>query len=182
MHAAIIWKRDVALIILRCLSREDMHKMQFVCKRWYREKIPIAMKSVPLPHDLLRMKLILMFAKNASTENFTYPPFKLSTLKKYWVLLKTSVPLFDFENIEVEEWNGFSGCYAGMRHKTSAREHGIVSVRRPFGKILESAWIEGRQHGLSRWLKSDGMEVELYSHGNLLASIHYNIDLTERVR
>ena len=104
------------------------------------------MKSVPLPHDLLRMKLIVMFAKNASTENFKYPPFKLSTLKRYWnlPLLQTSVPLFDFENIEFEEWDECSGCYAGMRHKTSAREHGIVSVKRPFGKILESAWIEGR--------------------------------------
>ena len=82
---------------------------------------------------------------------------KLSTLKKYWAVLNTSQPFLDDDNAEFEEWDSRSGCYAGMRHKVSAREHGILSVRRPFGRILESGWVEGRQHGLSRWLTKEGI-------------------------
>ena len=182
MHIANIARRDVVIIILRYLSKEDMFRLQRVCQLWYREKIPTAMQMVSLPNDALRRKLIVMFTKNSATDDFKYPPFELNTLKKYWELLKTPQPFLDFDNSEYEEWDARSGCYAGMRHKKSAREHGIVSVRRPFGRILESGWIEGRQHGIARWLKKDGVQIELFSYGTRLAVIDYEADLTEKVR
>ena len=90
------------------------------------------------------MKLIVMFRKNAVSEDFKFPPLQLSTLKKYWALLKTAQPFLDAENADYEEYDTCSGCYLGMRHKVTAREHGILTVRRPFGRILESGWVEGR--------------------------------------
>ena len=182
MQIVNISRRDVVIIMLRFLSKEDMFKMQRVCQNWYREKVPTAMQVVLLPNDIMRRKLIVMLMQNSITETFKYPPLELSTLKKYWALLKTPQPFLDFDNSEYEEWDARSGCYAGMRHKMSAREHGIVSVRRPFGRILESGWVEGRQHGLARWLKADGIQVELYSYGERLAVIDYEPNLTEKVR
>ena len=77
----------------------------------------------------------------------------LLLFQKYWDKIEPLRPLFDKENARYEDWKVGNLFYHGMRHLESRKPHGICRCIDPSTrKVIESSFINGRRHGLSREL------------------------------
>ena len=135
-------------------------------------------------------------------------PMTVELFQKYWNKAECGqsvsckpTPLMNFDEAYYSVWD-YVGSHSvpiapctnyGMRHAKSGREHGIVRSVFPGGDILESTYIDGKQHGLSRLISQKGMymldededdnvEIEFYRNDLLEESFLFNEDFEEEER
>lgn len=77
-------------------------------------------------------------------------PISMSQLRYYWQLSDTTVPLFDCDNADYEEWETVAARYQGTRVNDSLQKQGYVRETWQGSALWEQTYLDGVKNGLYR--------------------------------